>query len=196
MNFASVAASGISSSMSTTTAQMSQVPIGQQVQNGNNMVSGMVTMGKVEGHHELAEVPKADASKAPGYRGNTTMGSPILRMQQQTPTGSNLPNSNYNLEGPLSSHFAAATGINQGGLNHNMMNYNQQQQQARQNYGPAGQPTVANQYPTQDMMNVHQQSMNGGNPMMYPNNNRYEPFGWKTCCLLVSYYYYLLFFLK
>jgi hypothetical protein len=116
MNFASVAASGISSSLSTTTAQMTQAT-GGGIINGS-IGGGISAIGKplmgdqhlVHQHHQIpiqqqqgqdmsnivgsTEHNKADASKAPGYRGgNNSMGSPILRMP---PNQQHLSNTNNN----------------------------------------------------------------------------------------------------
>ncbi|ODM95490.1 Ankyrin repeat and KH domain-containing protein mask [Orchesella cincta] len=156
MNFASVAASGISTTLSTSQAQMSQAGSGGPMQNGGNMgvqhshggLQGLQRDGQVGKDDNVdMNVPKADVSKAPGYRGLTSMGSPILRMQQQqqqavqSSAGPQAPGGGFGgIEGPLSSHFAAAAGIT---TNPGLMNYNTGRQQSQppqqQGFGGGGQ---------------------------------------------------------
>ncbi|XP_035703978.1 ankyrin repeat domain-containing protein 17 isoform X5 [Folsomia candida] len=148
MNFASVAASG-----TTTTAQMTQA--------GGITSIGKPLMGDVpmSHHHQQQQLPlqnqgqggqidqgldqKADAAKAPGYRGNTSMGSPVMRMphpQQPTPQQMN-PHDRFNLD-----------------MN-NQMSFNPRSAGPNYSAGP---------FQPQDMglINSHQ-PVNGGNHMLY-----------------------------
>jgi len=176
MNFASAAATGITSTtMSSTGGHMSQIP-GAGIMNGPNHVIAPVDMKDQPGpmHENVGDAPKADASKAPGYRGNSS-GSPILRMTQQPPNMSNPP---FNMEGPLSSQFALSAGLMNPSSN--ILGYNssgrptQPQQQQPGGFGQfsMGPPGQFGGPHGQDNMMSSQPSAGPPNPMMY-GQNRY-----------------------
>jgi hypothetical protein len=160
MNFASVAASGISSSMSTTTAQISTATM-------NGAVGGLVSIGgpKVsDGRDQEGEPKAADASKAPGYRGNT-MGSPVMRMQQQQQQQNVQQQQSF---GGLDGGFGVPGGMNlMGGYGN--AGSRQQQQQQQPAYGIPGQFQPQEMAPS-GLLNHQQGGMNDGNHMMYQNN--------------------------
>lgn len=147
MNFASVAASGISASMSTTTAQMSSVPgvNGPIVSAIGKPLDGVPVHPSPMSPTETHDHGRADAAKAPGYRGASSMGSPVMRLPQ--PPLQSVPNFPLDLGQALS-------GLSQ-------MNFN-----SRPNYGGQYQP------PADLGLLNSQQPVNGGSQMMFQQNNR------------------------
>lgn len=193
MNFASVAASGITSSMSTTTAQMSTAggvngvlgggimsAIGNQHQPLSNLHQiplqqqqlGHGSIGS--GHQQQLHDDKADAAKAPGYRGNTSMSSPVMRSMPQHPSQL-LSNNNNPHESQVQSgryNLSELSSLsNPSAHSNNVMNFNARSGGPGYNSGNVGQ--FQGQDNNMGLMNSGA-PLNGGNHMMYQQQQQQQ----------------------